>query len=292
MGRLLGWCCLFLLTAGAVLAQNLVADPSFEKPKPKDQSGFVFEEWGGWKYEGECDFQVSDIAHTGQHSMLIFGGNNPKIRLRPANLKLPAGRYRVTAYLRGLDISTGAWNWTTEFMFNGNYMQLNKNGTFGWTKFSYVGEVKQSTDDSTISFGLMAPGRLWVDDVSVENVGPDVPLTTDLAAAWGEEEAAIAPPGELTGATVRCPECGYRNLAAWGKCYACGAELTAAKTAQVPPVKLIADFEDKNPFTGGTVVTDHATNGPARAADRRFRRSELGGNGHAPTGAAAGLDRI
>ncbi len=145
-------------------------------------------------------------------------------------------------------------------MFNGDYRQLNKNGTFGWTKFTYVGEVKQSTDDSTISFGLMAPGRLWVDDVSVEKVGNDVPLTPD--PVWGKEEAPITPPAELTGTTVRCPECGYRNLPSWGRCYACGADLTSPKAAQVAPVKLVADFEDKNPFTGGTVVAEHGTNGP------------------------------
>jgi len=260
MRRLLGLYCLFLLAAGgAAMARNLVADPSFEKPKPKDQFGFVFQDWGGWKYEGECEFQVSDIAHSGQHSLVMVGGNGPKIRMRPNALKLAPGRYRVTAYLRGLDISTGQWNGTTEFMFNDTYMGLKKNGTFGWTKFTYVGEVKQTGDNSTFSFGLWAPGRFWIDDVSVEKVGSDVALTAE--PVLGQEEAPIVPPGEFGPGEVRCPDCGYRNMPQWEKCYACGATLAMKKAASVPPVKLIAGFEDKNPFAGGTVVTEHATEG-------------------------------
>ena len=46
----------------------------------------------------------------------------PKIRAWPAKLVLEPGRYRITAYLRGLDIGTGVWNQTTEFMFAGQYM--------------------------------------------------------------------------------------------------------------------------------------------------------------------------
>ena len=32
---------------------------------------------------------------------------------------------------------------STEFMFDDNYMPLKKNGTFGWTKLTYVGDVKK-----------------------------------------------------------------------------------------------------------------------------------------------------
>ena len=89
---------------------------------------------------------------------------------------LEPGRYRVTAYLRGLDIGTGTYGMSTEFMFDGKYIQLNKKGTFGWTKLTYVGEVKEKKQAGP-SFGLMAPGYFWIDDVSLEKVGEDVPLT-------------------------------------------------------------------------------------------------------------------
>src|SRR5271166_4753645 len=112
------WFVLLLPGAGVARAgENLVADPSFEDPKPKDRFGHVFAKWSGWIYEGECEFRVSDLARTGKHSLLMAAGSNPKIRAWPDKLDLAPGRYRITAYLRGLDVGTGAYGQTTEFMF-------------------------------------------------------------------------------------------------------------------------------------------------------------------------------
>jgi len=262
---------ILLVAAGlAPAGDNLVPDPSLEEPKEKDRWGHVFAKWSGWMYEGECEFRVSQVARTGEHSLLMVGGNNPKIRAWPDKLILEPGRYRITAYLRGLDIGTGIWNQTTEFMFAGKYVQLKKNGTFGWTKLEYVGEVNERRDFSHPSFGLMAPGYLWVDDVAVERVGRDVPLTPE--PVLGQEEKPIAPPGALGEGAVRCVECGYRNMPAWGRCYACGSPLEA-KNAEVTgePVRLITSFEDKSPFDSGTVVSEHATDGSkALRVDRSY----------------------
>ncbi len=241
-------------------AENLVPDPSFEQPKPKDRWGHVFARWGGWVYEGECEFRVSDLAHRGKHSLLMVGSGQPKVRAWPEKLVLEPGRYRITAYLRGLDIGTGLYNQTTEFMFAGKYLPLHKNGTFGWSRLTYVGDVTERREQSHPSFGLMAPGYLWVDDVSVERVGTDVALTPEPTVA--PEDKPIAPPGALGNDVVRCPECGYRNRRDWERCYACGTPLGAKKTvAAGPPVKRITSFEDRNPFGGGTVVGEHATDG-------------------------------
>ena len=239
-------------------APNLLEDPSFEIPKERDQFGLVFAKWGGWKYEGDCDFAVGRVARTGKHSCLLVGGAGAKIRARQ-EVELEPGRYRTTAYLRGLDISTGTWNWTTEFMFNDKYIQLEKNGTFGWTRLAYVGEVKEKKK-AAVSFGLMAPGYFWIDDVSLEKVGDDVALTEK--PLLDKEEAPIAPPGELGPGAVRCPECAYRNMPEWKTCYACGTPLEARKAvASGPPVKPVASLEEKNPFDGGTIVEEHATDG-------------------------------
>jgi len=189
---------LLLLAAAVVLIPgacgrgngNLLDDPSFEVSKSKDQFGLVFARWGGWKYEGDCDFRVGEVARTRKHSCLLYGGIGAKIRVTQ-NVELTPGRYRVTAYLRGLDIGKGTYNFTTEFMFDGKYQQLNRNGAFGWTKLSYVAEIKEKKQAGP-SFGLMAPGYFWIDDVSLEKVGDEVPLTE--APVLGNEEAPIAPP--------------------------------------------------------------------------------------------------
>ncbi len=162
-----GFACLLVLlsvaspAAAENQAGNLLADPSFEITKPKDQFGLVFARWGGWKYEGDCDFRVGEVARTGRHSCLLYGGAGPKIRVSQ-DVELEPGRYRISAFLRGLDIGKGTYGATTEFMFDGKYLQLNKNGTFGWTKLTYVGEIDQKKKAGP-SFGLMAPGYFWIE---------------------------------------------------------------------------------------------------------------------------------
>jgi len=238
--------------------KNLLENSSFEITKDKDQFGWVFPNWGGWKYEGDCDFRVGQIAHSGKHSCLLFGGAGPKIR-SVQNVELPPGRYKITAYLRGLDIGAGLWNGTTEFMFADKYFSLKKNGTFGWTKLTYVADLAEKKQAGP-SFGLWAPGYFWIDDVSLVKVGNEVPLTAE--PVLGEEESPIAPPGEFGPDAVRCAECGYKNMPAWKSCYACGAPLKSRCTAASgPATKLITSFEDKNPFENGTVVETHATDG-------------------------------
>ena len=246
----------FLVSAQA--QENLLEDPSFEQPKDKDQFGLVFAKWGGWKYEGDCDFAVGRVAHSGRSSCLLVGRSAPKIRVVQLR-DLEPGRYQITAYLRGLDIGVGVWNQTTEFMFDGKYIPLGKNGSFGWTKLTYVGEIKEKKQAGP-SFGLMAPGYFWIDDVTLRKVGTEVPLTDK--PELGAEEAAIAPPGDLGAHVVRCRECGYRNQLTWKTCYACGTALEPEKTdSSVPALKAITSFEEKNPFEGGTVVPEHATDG-------------------------------
>lgn len=154
-------------------------------------------------------------------------------------------------------------------MFDGKYIQLAKNGTFGWTSLTYVAEIKEKKKAGP-SFGLMAPGYFWIDDVSMEKVGDDVPLTEK--PVLGKEESPIAPPGELGPGDVRCAECGYRNMPAWKTCYACGTPLEAKRTAPAgPPLKPITSFEGRNPFSPGTVVDEHATDGKkALRIDRSY----------------------
>src|ERR1051326_7756893 len=92
-----------------VRADNLLADPSFEIVKNRDQFGRVFAKWEGWKYEGDCSFEVGEVAHTGKSSALLVCNSPGKIRMAQTQ-DLEPGRYRITAYIRGLDIGTGAWN--------------------------------------------------------------------------------------------------------------------------------------------------------------------------------------
>lgn len=239
-------------------ASNLIDDPSFEIAKDRDQFGHVFAKWDGWKYEGDCQFEVGLVPRTGNTSALLSCASAGKIRIAQLH-DLEPGRYAITAYLRGMEIGTGQYNQDTEFMFNDKYFPLKKNGTFGWTRMTYVVDLSKAAKTGP-SFGLWAPGLLWIDDVSLERVGTDVKLTS--APELGKEEAPIAPPGPLGAGAVPCPRCSWRNMPAWKKCYACGTSLAVNQTVvNGPPVKPITSFEQNNPFEGGVVVSQHATDG-------------------------------
>jgi len=99
-------------------------------------------------------------------------------------------------------------------------------------------------------------------DVTCSAEFMDNPFKETAEPVLGGEEKPIAPPGELGEGAVRCDECGYRNMPAWGRCYACGSPLETNKAEIVgEPIRLITSFEKKNPFGGGTVVAEHATDG-------------------------------
>ena len=247
-------------------AGNLTANPSFEILKERDASGSVFAGWTGTESADGCSLAPGLVAHSGRTSALLECPAAGEIRLFQQQ-ELAPGRYSISAYLRGLDIA-GA-DPAMEFAFNGRSVDLNKAGTFGWTRFTWVAELTRRTRAGP-SFALLAPGLLWIDDVSIERVGDTVPLTG--AAQWANEEAPIAPPGPFGAGEVRCPKCRYRNMPAWQRCYACGATLSDSPAEIAgPPLRLITSFEKDNPFTGGTVVEAHATDGrKALRIDKRY----------------------
>ncbi|MBS1855143.1 MAG: hypothetical protein JST11_07245 [Acidobacteria bacterium] len=236
---------------------NLISDPSFETVHGRDRAGLMFPGWSG-RYEGGCSFDAGSVAHTGNTSALLTCISPGRIRLWQLK-DLDPGRYRISAYIRGLEIAAGTSAPDPEFTFVGKSIPLNRSGNFGWTHLTYVADVV-AKGQAGPSFALSAPGYLWIDDVSMARVAPDTPLSA--TPVLDREERPIEAPGPLTAGAVHCPRCGYRNLPRWGRCYACGSPLeSSAGSSAGPPVKTIASFEDGNPFEGGVVVTAHATGG-------------------------------
>jgi len=255
---------LALLSVSTGLAQDLLPDPSFEKPMDRNRWGHVFSEWYGNVYEGSSRFEVGQVARTGQHSCEMVGAVGGKIRVGSKPSDLPLGRYRLTAYLRALDLGKGRWGNTIDvsLLFDDKWMGLKPTGTFGWTPLTYVVDVPAGAKQAAVYLGLWEEGHLWVDDVSLEKVGAEVALTE--APVLGKEEAPITMPGPLGPNPVRCPSCEYRNDPKWGKCYMCGSKLEAATRTFTSPAEVVfADFEDgtRAPFGAGEAVAEHATSG-------------------------------
>ena len=250
--------------ARAQPAGNLLPDPSIEETRPKNQFGIPFARWGGWLFEGTCEFRNGQVARTGKTCAELVGGQGGKLRLFSPAVSVEPGRYRFSCYIRGLDISGGSWGATLDFCFaDEKYVSVKKSGTFGWTRVQIVKDVP-ARKEVVARIGLWGPGRLWVDDAELVRVPPTTPLTD--VPVLGKEESPIAPPAAIDpAACVRCPDCGYRNMPAWGKCYACGATLQAAKAASGPPVRKLPICVDgtTRPFSGRAVsaVREHAPAG-------------------------------
>ena len=266
---LIGAALLVRLSAGGNLwgqpADNLLPDPSIEGTRTPNQFGVPYTAWGGWIFEGACKFRNGKVARSGKTCAEIVGAQAGKIRLYTPTVTVEPGRYRFSCYVRGLDIGTHVWGLSEDVSFaDDQYYPLKKTGTFGWTRLDIVKDVPKK-QEVVARIGLWAPGRLWVDDGELVRVPDDTPLTDGPVLA--AEEAPIAPPGALDAATaVRCPDCGYRNMPAWGQCYACGESLAAVgQAAPGPAVRPLASFEDGTvkPFTpaAAAAVNEHATDG-------------------------------
>lgn len=250
--KILSLCLAFsALSAGA---ENLLKDPSFENHSEPNRFGLVFPEWGGWIYEPPARFVVSSLARTGKCACEMVAGMGSKIRIYSQPGALPPGRYRATAWLRGLDIAEGSWSTDFAMHVDGPWFRLDKNGTFGWTPLNYTFDVAPGdTKEYRIFLGLGGSGRLWVDDAALEKVADTEPLTPK--PVLGNEEAPISPPGSLSAKAIRCPECSYRNEPSSERCYACGAPPAQAAARSGSPALLFADFESASikPFQEGTL---------------------------------------
>lgn len=252
-------------------AANLIPDPSFENARDPDRFGRCFPQWGGWIYAEPAAFGVGRVAHSGSNSCVLSGEQGCKIRIFSNNQPAPAGRYRLHAFIRGLEIGPGAYGRAIDFSagLRDQWWTITNRITFGWSPLTYVFEVPPPPGTNAppmIAFklGLLAEGHLWVDDVSLERVDAAVPLTPE--PQLGPEEAPLAPPGPFTEPLVRCPECGYRNRADWGHCFACGTALVSPQQVFTTPASItIADFEGKGlaPFAGGTRETNSPLAGAA-----------------------------
>ncbi len=256
------------LRCGAQADGNLLPDPSIEETQSPNQFGIPYRKWNGWIFEGAGTFRNGKMAHSGVTSAELRGTPGVKMRLYSPAVIVEPGRYRFSCHIRGLDIGVHAWGLSEDVNFvDGAYTPLKKSGTFGWTPLEIVKDVP-TKQEVVFRIGLWAAGRLWVDDARLERVSDSVPLTN--GPVLGKEEQPIAPPSPINGLNVvQCPDCGYRNMPQWKRCYACGEILTAATAAaQTPSVRPLASFEDGKaaPFAGSdpdsvSVEAAHATEG-------------------------------
>ena len=94
-------------------------------------------------------------------------------------------RLRLSALVRSEDVERWAGRWMridgtsgrSSLTFD-NMHDRSITGTTDWTRHAVVLDVAASESEK-IAFGILlsGPGKLWITDVKIEAVGPDVPTT-------------------------------------------------------------------------------------------------------------------
>ena len=118
----LSWLALGLSVGLTCAAQekNLLDNPSFETTKEKNQFGHVFKSGADGSTKATATSASARSRIPGSTPACCSAAPRPRSAPR-RSLELQPGRYKITAYLRGLDIGTGIWNSNTEFMFADKY---------------------------------------------------------------------------------------------------------------------------------------------------------------------------
>ncbi len=218
-------------------------------------SGAVFfgfdrglEGWRGWG-RGEGRRQVQ-MGHHNPGALLLVNVDGRRSYTFYRQVKgLHPGRYRVSAWLRALDVKKGQWDvsiWA--FADGGKGIKSpvkNLKGTFGWSKLTYTIEV--SGRSLGVWFRLKSQGQLWVDDVMI------VPTKAKpIRYRFQVSPVAIPSPG-IRGHGLRCQRC-YR----WWKphhthCAVCGGKLQYVSqhsmfaTKPAPPARRVVSQKTKHP---------------------------------------------
>lgn len=233
----------------AAPSPHLVPNGSFEETVAPPSKGTPFRSWTATVYSGTPNTEVGRVARHGDSSCLLVGSDNSRIRVFSEEISLKAGLYRLTAWIRGMDLSATSQEAALDFGLGDRQFPLKTSKTFGWRQLEHFFEIKSTVGRTRVSFGLTGPGLTWLDDVRL-SLAPGVDL---VPAEPRLKEAAEPFPSEQqsTSALVECPVCGFRNVIGKKSCIACGSSLDNISTTPPERVRRLVTFEGDNPFGPG-----------------------------------------
>lgn len=146
----------------------------------------------GWQAIGTGTYRVgADVARrpggTGWHSATLTATAELPLETGMVLQSIRADEYRgrrirLTGYVRTDAVAGSAGLFARvdgrEVTQASDYM-LNRglSGTQAWRRQSIVLDVPRDAVGITLGFHLTGPGRIWVDDMRLETVGRDVPVT-------------------------------------------------------------------------------------------------------------------
>jgi hypothetical protein len=146
----------------------------------------------GWVLTGSHpdDYEVGTdtvTAHSGTRSGFIASRPHPH-GFGTLMQQFKADRYwatrlRMSAYVRTADVEQWAGLWMRVDGSNGGMLAFDNmqtrsiSGTTEWRLYHVVLDVPEAADSIAFGVLLVGPGRVWLDAVTFEPVGRDVPTT-------------------------------------------------------------------------------------------------------------------
>lgn len=223
---------------------NLLANPGFEEggPSPVSVPG-----WMTWVWEGSFRVEVTDVAAVeGSRAILVEGDGAGRAGIFQT-LRLPAGTYRlegtVGAQRLGRDVFGQSSAVFVDVVGAEPIFEALVADDTGWSPFTLQFSLAEASDVVLYFLGY-GPGRLWVDDVFLGDVGgcaaPVEPTLALQPGARGPVGAAVPPRPEDA---VMCGLCDRAGMPV-AVCRACAdLDLDALRPPRAAAPLPLADFE-------------------------------------------------
>ena len=176
--------------AGVALALGILVPATGDELAAQQPDAWVLIGQDAADYRLRLD---SEVARSGVSSMRLEGRGNRRRSQWAATVQLldalayRGKRMRLRGYLRADDVDSGGLWVRVDGILEGKYAMLaldnsedrRVEGTKEWEPRDIVVDVPP--EGITILYGAMltGDGELWVDDLSFEEVGEDVPLTAE-----------------------------------------------------------------------------------------------------------------
>jgi hypothetical protein len=153
--------------------------------------------WSCWE-EPKGAYEIgtdSKVTHVGKRSAFVAAKKSESGYFGAIMQKVNAEQYRgkriqFSAFLKCEGVNTSCGLFMEVFKQSGdphssllgldNMSNRLVSGTKDWAKYSLVLDAPKEAFGINIGARLIGPGRLWIDGVSFEEVGIDVPTTDEL----------------------------------------------------------------------------------------------------------------
>jgi hypothetical protein len=242
---------LMLTPRSTQAAENLLQDGGFEQRlEAPDDQGNPFRIWSGWKWEGNCQrLADTEIKHEGLASAEMLSTGPCKLGLSQT-VKTEAGCYRLSGYVRAINLKPGQYDRGLVVSFEPKGKELMTDlpsGTYGWRKFEITQTLDEACDNTLLYIYLFGPGKIWLDDLRLEKVEGTNLKNGPVMGPVEEKLQGFAGVGG-----VECPFCGLKVIPQTPKCAVCGESLSGlagyaqANQTLATVTALLAEAKAKN----------------------------------------------